>query len=210
LRRESVPSDGALTKVVLFRHTLPAKFVYEVAAEKSKFAFLRTKLKNATRSPFLAAPVSVFLGSDFVGESRLATCAPNEEFTVGLGADEQVAVARRVETKRDTRGVIGTAYRFSVGIEAKVKNGKTRPVTVVVYERLPYTWDEELKVSKGTFKPKPTDVKYLHEHLEDRPVLMRWELTLAPGEEKKVTVAYWFQHAADRRVLFNEDNSVAW
>ena len=206
LRRESVPSDGALTKAVLLRREFPASFVYEIAPRKSKLAFLRTKLTNSTRSPFLAGPASVFLGPDFVGESSLATCAPTEEFTVGLGADEEIAVERRVETKRDTRGFISSDYRFNVEVSIAVRNGKARPVSAAVLERLPVTWDSKLTISDGEFAPKPTKKE---EH-QDRTTFVRWEMTLAPGEKQDITMKYWYQHGADLRAVATEDPSVKW
>jgi len=206
LRRGSVPSDGALTRVVLFRYEFPAEFVYEVAAEKSKLAFLRTRLRNTTRSPFLAGPVSVFLGADFVGESRLRTCAPTESFTLGLGADEEIAVTRQAQIKRETRGIFTTDYRFSVDVLTTVRNRKARPVTLIVCERLPYTWDEDLKISEGSFDPEPTGVSRLGE----RPALLRWRMDLAPGEKREISMRYWFQHGSDRRAVVTEDPSVRW
>jgi len=206
LRRESVPSDGALTKVVLFRRVFPAQFVYEIAAEKSKMAYLRTKLRNTTRSPFLAGPVSVFLGSDFVGESRLKTCAPTEKFTVGLGADEAIFVERKAIAKRDTRGVFSNVYRFNVKTAITVRNGKGRPVKVAVLERVPYTSDDELKISEGRFDPAPTRTSRVGKRVR----LAAWEMDLAPGEKREVTLAYWFQHDADRVVVTREDRGTVW
>lgn len=206
LRRESVPSDGALTKVVLFRQEFNAEFVYEIAARKSKLAFLRTRLKNTTRSPFLEGPASVFLGSDFVGESSLSTCAPTEDFTIGLGADEEIAVERRTETKRDTRGLISTDYRFNVESLTTVRNGKQRAVKVVVFDRVPFTWDKKLTISEPRFAPDPTG--WLPD--KEKPKLVRWEFDLQPGGKQEVTVAYWFQHADDLRAVPVDDPSVKW
>ena len=206
LRRESVPSDGALTKVVLFRHEFAAEFVYEIAARKSKLAFLRTRLKNSTRSPFLAGPASVFLGADFVGESSLATCAPTEDFTIGLGADEGIAVERRTETKRDTRGLLSTDYRFNVESFTTVRNGKQRPVKIVVLERVPFTWDKKLTISEPRFAPDPAGWA----PSKEKPKLVRWEFDLTPGAKQEVTLAYWFQHGDDLRAVPVEDPSEKW
>lgn len=209
LRREDVPSDGALTKVVLLRRKFPAEFIYEIAAAKSKLAFLKTTLKNKTKSPFLTGPVSVFLGSDFVGESRLNTCAPNEEFSLGLGADEQILVERTMQTKRDTRGTFTTQYRFNVDTIVTIRNNKGQPITVAVYERLPYTWDSDLEISSGRFVPQPTRVDLIGAD-KDRPALLCWEMDLGPDEKKDIQVGYWFQHGSDRIAVMNEDSSRKW
>lgn len=206
MRRESVPSDGALTKVVLFRRTFKAKFVYEIAPAKSKMAFLKTALRNTTPSPFLAGPVSVFLSADFVGESDLKTCAPTETVSLGLGADEAVFVERKTEEKRDTRGLLSGTYRYNVSTTITVRNGKQRPIDVAVYDQLPYTWDDDLKMSDPFFAPRPTRTK----EVGKRPALLCWEMTLTPGAKEKIVAAYWYQHDADRRVALEEDGSVTW
>ena len=206
VRREDVPSDGALTKVVLFRHTLPAEFVYEVAPELSKVAYLRGKSTNDSSSPFLAGPVSVFLGPDFAGESALGTCSPSETFTLGLGADEQIAVTRQAESHRDTSGLFSKAFRFSNSVTVTVRNNKRKAVTLAVIERAPYTTDENLTLSGITYAWQPARTYAFNKHI----ALMRWQFDLEPGTKSEVEYTYWYQHPTDRVVLAEDNPAEQW
>jgi len=201
-RIEDIPSDGALTKIVILKTTADVELTYEVAPEKSKTAFLRTRLTNTTPSPLLAGPASVFLASDFVGETDLPTCAPSEDVEIGLGSDEEIAVRRDVERKRDTRGVFGSAYRYNVTVDDTIVNNKQRPVTITLFDRVPFTFDDELKIKETSADPAPT--------ARDPKGLMRWTLQLAPREKRTISVGYSYEHKSSRRVFLQEDASVRW
>lgn len=202
LRVEDVPSDGALTRIVILKTAFRAEFVYEVAPERSRSAFLKTKLKNTTPSPLLAGPVSVFLASDFVGETDLTTCSSGEEIDLGLGADEEIHVTRDVQKKRDTRGTFGSSYKFDVNVDISVANNKTRPVTLSVLDRMPFTTDSDLKIKEGAIDP-PADTR-------DPRGLFRWNLTMGAREKRNLSFAYSFEHKSSRSAYLVEDRSVQW
>lgn len=202
MRAEDVPSDGALTKIVVSRSSFDAEFTYEVVPEKSRTAFLRTRLKNTTSSPFLAGPVAVFLASDFVGESRVATCAPTESFELGLGADEEISITRDFERKRDTHGVFSSSYRYDVGVTLTVTNNKSRPVKITLFDRIPFTFDDEIKIKEAPADPSPS--------ARDPKGLLRWTLEIAPKEKRKIAFGYNYEHKSTRRVYQQEDASVRW
>ncbi len=202
LRVEDVPSDGALTRIVILKTAFRAEFMYEVAPERSRSAFLKTKLKNTTPSPLLAGPVSVFLASDFVGETDLTTCSSGEELDLGLGADEEIHVTRDVQKKRDTRGAFGSSYKFDVNVAISVANNKARPVTLAVLDRMPFTTDNDLKIKEGAIDP-PADTR-------DQRGLFRWNLTLGAREKRAISFAYSFEHKASRSAYLVEDGSIQW
>ncbi|MEW6363382.1 MAG: mucoidy inhibitor MuiA family protein [Acidobacteriota bacterium] len=201
-RVEDVPSDGALTKVVLGKWEFPAGFTYEVAPEKSRTAFLKTSLRNTTSSPFLAGPVSVFMASDFVGEAFMSTCAPTEQYTLGLGADEEIFVTRDVQKKRDTKGMFGSKYHYDVSVDVIVVNNKNRPVTISLFDRVPFTFDNEVKLKETSVDPAPA--------AREPKGLLRWDMDLAPKARQKISIAYSYEHDSERRVVLQEDYSVRW
>jgi hypothetical protein len=202
LRPESIPSDGAFNKVVIDVDELPAEFIYEAAPEARELAFLTTRIRNLRRQPYLDGPASVFLGPDFVGDGRVPTTARGEEFAVNLGADESVAVRRRIEEKRETTGFFTSYHKYRNEVEVTVKNHKGRAARVAVLDRVPFTDDARVTVKRLDVAPEAAR--------EDRKGLLRWELDLAAGAERKVTFSYTVEIPADRRLVRAADETVTW
>ena len=74
-----------------------------------------------------------------------------------------------------------------------LKNGKKEPVKVQVFDRIPYTGNEDIKVVLSSSDPKPA---------EQKPKgLLRFEVALKPGEEKKVSFSYTVTRPPTVRVI---------
>ena len=202
VRPETIPSDGAYNQVVIGAEVITARFIYEATPELQPVFFLTATAKNQQRQPYLDGPASVFLGPDYIGAARVPTTARGEEFTVALGADESISVRRNAEIKRDTRGLFTSYHHYDHNIVIEVKNAKARSVRVAVLDRVPFTFDKNVRIDRGKVTPAVTK--------EDRKGLLRWELPLGPGAEHTIRFDYSVRVAADSRVVRHQDTSVEW
>ena len=64
---------------------LKPTFEYDTVPKLAQHAFLRARVKNDSRFPFLAGPANVFLDQSYVTETTLSSVSPGEEFSCSLG-----------------------------------------------------------------------------------------------------------------------------
>lgn len=191
VRPDTIPSDGKAHKTVLATKSYPVELFHETAPVMEKLSFLKGKFKNTEDLPFLAGPARVFLDTDFVGELALKTISPTESLNLSLGADENVSVKREEKEVTAEKGMFTAKKETRTDVTITVKNGKADPVKLHVFDRLPYTGNEDIQVALAAASPRPE---------EKRKGLLEFVVELKPGEERKVTFAYTVTRPALLRV----------
>ena len=138
---------------VAFSHTVVAKY--------RPAAFLKARLRNASKLSLLRGPVGLTLDGTFMGRSTLPRCSSGDSFTMSLGVDPTIRVIYpKPDVKRSSSGVFSkensTGYRRSVTItntrgasSSSSKTGEgatTRPVRLIVLDQVPVSEDDKLRV----------------------------------------------------------------
>src|SRR5690606_27852210 len=110
-------------------------------------AFLSAYTTNTTDFPLLAGTVSNFLDNTFVATSRLKTIMPGEKFSLDLGADEGVAIKRKLVNRfTEDIGFGGKTRRITYEFLITVANNKRTTERVVFKDVLPTSRDEKIVV----------------------------------------------------------------
>jgi hypothetical protein len=107
-----VTSDWTLTRIPYLDVTLDVDYVYESTPLINQLCYLTASGKNPIRKPLLSGPSAIFVGPDFVGESRIDTTASGAKLRFELGVDREVEIQRQVERVRDTRGLLLHDYKY--------------------------------------------------------------------------------------------------
>lgn len=144
---------------VAFSHTIVAKY--------RPAAFLKARLRNASKMSLLRGPVGLTLDGTFMGRSSLPRCSSGDSFTMSLGVDPTIRVSYpKPDVKRSSSGVFSkensTAYRRSVAItntrgasstsssstssSSPSGGGGAKPVRLVVLDQVPVSEDDKLRV----------------------------------------------------------------
>ena len=196
--RVDIKCDGSKHRLPVFSQVFSAKFQYSTVPKLSPFAYLLARVINE-REQLLPASVRIFLDDTYVGSSTIDAIGKGEEFDLYLGVDEGVKVKReklKEETKeiwiagiKRKNKVIVTTYKISV------ENYKSRKVKVDLFDHIPVSQSDKIAVKLLEIKPKATEENY-----EDRKGVMRWELEIAPREEKEITFSYQVEHPRDMNI----------
>lgn len=199
---ETIPSDGAFHKVLLFEKKLPVELHYEAVPARKLLAFLVGRVSYADDTPLLTGPVSVFHNLDYVGQSRLSNVSSRRPFKLHLGSDEDLKVSRRRSEFRGSKGLISRDYELQRTVRITINNRKKFPVTLDLFDRIPYSEDELIQITDVNFSTEP-DKKH-------DTGLLRFQLKLAPGQERKVEISYRLRHPKDALPTYNEKSSPRW
>lgn len=130
---------------VAFSHTIVAKY--------RPGAFLKAKLRNASKISLLRGPVGLTLDGTFMGRSTLPRCSSGDEFTMSLGIDPAIRVVYpKPDVKRSTSGMFAkensTAYTRSITV-ANTRGPSSaggKAARLLVLDQVPVSEDEKLRV----------------------------------------------------------------
>ncbi|HNX82124.1 MAG TPA: mucoidy inhibitor MuiA family protein [Candidatus Omnitrophota bacterium] len=195
-RKVTIKTDNAEQKVPVFALNLTTDFVYFSNPAENPIAYLGAEVTNTNNVPLLTGKTNIFLNGDLVSSSMLENIRPQEKFNFYFGADEDVKVTRQeLERKVDTI-LIGNIEASTIKITYKykltVENYKSKKILVNLFESLPVSQDERIKVKIGEVSLAPTSKDY-----KDRPGVWMWKIELAPGTKQEIFYTYTVERPRD-------------
>ncbi|EOO03864.1 putative mucoidy inhibitor-like protein [Phaeoacremonium minimum UCRPA7] len=127
---------------VTFSHTIIAKY--------KPVAFLKAKLRNASKLTLLKGPAGLTLDGSFMGRSSLPRCSAGDTFTMSLGVDPAIKVTYpKPDVKRSTTGLFSKEDSSIYTRTATITNTRAtagKPVNLLVLDQVPVSEDERLRI----------------------------------------------------------------
>ncbi|CAM2984882.1 mucoidy inhibitor MuiA family protein [Rariglobus hedericola] len=199
----SIPSDNSAQKVGIATTKLDANLQYQATPKQLETAFLGAYTTNSTDFPLLAGPVSTFLDNTFVATSRLKTVMPGEKFSLDLGADEGVAIKRKLVNRfSEDTGFTSKTKRVTYEFLITVTNNKRTTERIVFKDVLPTSRDEKIivKLLAPSEKETGTKDKPGREVTREEDGKLVWRLDLKAGEKREISLKFSVEHPADLTV----------
>lgn len=190
-RAADVPADGQPHRQTIMQLTLPASFVYEATPKLTPLAFLKAATTNTSKATLLAGPVNVFVGPDFVGTGSLHNVAPTESFDLYLGPDEAVRIQREeLRDKTGRAGIFRNRHRRVFAYKITVENFKECPIQLMVYDQIPVSAHDDIKVTPGENLPA----------FDKDTGKLTWTLDLKPREKRELTFDFTVEWPQDKTI----------
>ena len=198
-RKATIKADGSEYKLPVSGQTLKAEFNYSAYPRLSTFAYLTSSVINGEDQQLLGGRVNVFSEGDFVGTSSIENVGPGEKFDLSLGVDENVKVKREQLQKKVDQTIIGNIPGLTKRIDFKykltVENYKSKKINVKLYEAMPVSEDDRIKVKINNLSLEPKEKDW-----KDKKGIYLWEFELEPKAKKEITYSYTIEHPRDMQV----------
>jgi len=189
-----VPSDNAPHKLGIATVALKTELAYRAAPKLLPSAFLTAKVTNASDFPLLAGAMNVFLDDTFVAAAELRTVMPGETFDLALGADDGIAVKRKLVNRvTEDTGLVTKGKRLTYDIALSVQNNKRTAVRLVLVDQLPVSRHEKIVVKVAA--PDERELK------PDADGTLKWTLDLKPGERRELPLKFSVEYPNDLPVV---------
>jgi uncharacterized protein (TIGR02231 family) len=197
--KHTVKSDSTDHQVTIMQSDFSAHFRYSTVPKLSTYAYLKVKVKNETPYPFLAGETNVFLDGNFVAHARMGAVAPTEEFWTFLGIDESMKVEYKFLKKYEKKegGMFTKKVRIWVHeYLITLKNHKSTTEELVVWDQLPISGSEQIKVHllEPTFKENSDKLK------KNELEYLEWFFLLKPSEEVQIPFKFSVEYPQDMAV----------
>ncbi|WP_405443517.1 mucoidy inhibitor MuiA family protein [Streptomyces avidinii] len=183
----SVRGDGRAHRVPLSAFTTAAAGEYACSPELSPLVTRVVSFDNRSGHALLAGPVDLVRGSGFSGRGTLGFAAPGAPVELAFGSCDDHRVVRETEESRDSAGftqrtVVTRTVRLHLSRFSAPGNDGER--VVVLRERIPVSEVSavEVRLRKEACSPAPDGV--------DADGIVRWDVALAPGGRRTVTLVY--------------------
>ena len=146
------------------------------------------------------------MDNNFVTHSSIDNVCLGDTFDLPLGTDASVKVEYKpVKKVTDTQGLISKTHHENIRRETRLVNTKSTEVTVYIYDQLPLSSDEKIKVKLvgPDLRTKEQNSSY-SVTMNDRNNL-EWKCILPAKGECRLPLEYTLEWPKDKRVEFNDE-----
>jgi uncharacterized protein (TIGR02231 family) len=187
----TVSSSSKPTLVDIRQHELKADYRYVVAPKLDTDAFLVAKVSGWEEFSLLPGEANVFFEGTFVAKTEIDPNNIRDTLSVSLGRDKRIVVKREKLKDFSSRKLIGTNQRDSYAYEISVRNTKSESIKITVEDQMPVSQNSQIEVALtdagGALQNSGTGK-------------LTWQLTLQPGETKKLSYKFEVKYPKDRMI----------
>ena len=146
------------------------------------------------------------MDNNFVTHSAIDNVCLGDKFDLPLGTDASIKVEYKPMKKvTDTQGLISKTYHENIRHETCLINTKLTAVTVFVYEQVPLSSDEKIKV-----KLVVPDLRAKEQNSNCTVTLndennLEWKCILQPRGECRLPLEYNLEWPKDKSIEFKEE-----
>lgn len=189
----SVPSDGKFHTVEIKRESPDTEYEFSTTPKLSPNAYLVGNLPNWYDLKLIEGEANIYFDNRFVGTTFIDPASIDDTLTVSLGKDERIVINREKLRDFSSKNFFRNKVKESYVYEINIRNSKSEAVTITVEDQVPISTNEEIKVSSKDLNGGS---------LDKETGIITWELTLNPGETKKVRFSFDVEYPKGRRVVF--------
>jgi uncharacterized protein (TIGR02231 family) len=196
--RVSIAASEGAKNFRISSATIAPDLLLRAAPAVDATAFLEADFKHAEDAPLLPGLVAIYRDGAYVGRSRIAMTAKDEDMRLGFGADDSVKIVRStVRQLEGSAGFLNSTKTERREFKTSIRNGHETPVRIIVEDQVPVSETDEVKVEMLPETTPPTQ-----KDMRNRRGVMAWSLDLAPGEARDLRIAWLMRWPADKTVVY--------
>lgn len=177
----TILSDGKPYVVDVTSFTLPAKYMHYAVPKQDADAFLMAKVVGWNTLNLVSGKASVYFAGAYLGQSFINTASVDDTLSLSLGRDKRVALSRKKQSELSKRQLLGNNEKETFYFETTVRNNRDKEINVLLEDQLPISSDGQIEVAM---------LEISGAVLEKNTGKLSWNMKLAPGESKTVTLGY--------------------
>jgi len=188
----TINSNNKSISIDIDRYNLNADYQYYSVPKVDKDAFLMANLKDWEKLNLLEGEANIFFENTYVGKSILDVRFVTDSLSLSLGRDRNVIVKREKIKDLITKQFLGNKKEESRAWQISVKNNKSQPIRMVVFDQVPVSTNEEIEVTTENISGAI---------LNKEKGEVKWAFTLEPSAKKDLDLKYKVKYPKDRSLV---------
>ena len=177
----TIPSDGQQHLVAVKQYESPATYQYFAVPKSDKDAFLEARLTKWEDLNLLPGKTNIFYEGTYMGQGMIDPANVKDTMNISLGRDKKIVVKRERDRLQRSVKTIGTNVRETFAYNITVRNTRKEPITLLLQDQMPVSNDKDILIE---------DRENGGSDFDETTGALKWTLSLAPNETKKVSFGY--------------------
>ena len=167
-----------------------AQYHYVATPKIDNNVYLEAQIADWDKLNLLPGQSSIFFNGKYIGKSFINTIFAEETLDLYLGKDRNISLSRYRDNSETLKPVsVGNDVSQRYAYTIDVKNGKSMPINLVVYDQLPVIINKIVTLD---------DIKYTGASYDKKTGLIKWKFDLNPNETKKLNLSFKLTYPKDK------------
>jgi len=188
----TIKSGSPQMFIDLKEYEVKADYHYVSIPKLDKNAYLVAAIANWDQYNLMEGEAKLFFEGAFVGTTILNANATIDTLQLSLGNDKGIVIERDKIDDFSTRNFIGLNQSKKVGFEIKLRNTKSQPIKLNLYDQIPVSLREQIEVNLE----EKSKAKYIEKTGE-----LKWELNLNSNESVSKKFIYEVKYPKGEKVI---------
>lgn len=188
----TLETDGKMSTIGIKQFEVPAMYDYISSPKIDPAAFLTARVINWQDYNLQSGEASLYFEGTYLGKTYIDLASVADTLSLSLGKDNGINISRKLVKEYSSKKFIGNSQTESREYEITVRNSKHVPVNITVLDQFPVSTTKEIDVD---------DLKAPDAQLDKETGIASWNISLSPGQEKKLKISYSVKYPKDRKVV---------
>ncbi len=188
----SCPTDAKPYTVEIKEINMPATFTHVSVPKLDQGSFLLANIVGWQDLDLIPGPTNVYFAGNYVGVSEINTNNVEDTLHLSFGRDSKIQVLRKLKSEMSTKKISGSTKKDTYFYEIQVRNNRTVPVKIDVFDQIPLSRNSEITVSVETIGTgKKNDITGE----------VTYQVVIQPGETIRLDLGYSVKYPKDSKVV---------
>jgi len=188
----SIKSDNKSYAVDMDNYKLSANYKYIAVPKVDKDAFLIAHITDWEQYNLLEGEANIFFEDTYVGKTLLDLRYAKDTLKLSLGRDKNVTVEREQVKSFTTKQFIGNKKEETKAWSLIVKNNKSQKVNMIIFDQVPVSTLEEIKVNIAEISGAKHDTDTGE---------IKWDFYIDPKETKTFDLKYSVKYPKSKTLI---------
>lgn len=177
----SIKSNGTKLSIELNKFDIDAYYQYYAVPKLDKDAFLIARILDWDQYSLLEGEANLFFEDAYVGRSILDAKSLGDTLDISLGRDRNIVIGRNKVNDYTKNRTIGSNKIESRGYKIIVRNKKSQPINLTLFDQIPVAAISEIDV-------EVTELS--NGELNEQTGEVTWEFSLDPLQQTELNLGY--------------------
>lgn len=177
----TILSDGKVQTVEIENYQLPAEYLYYCTPKIDEKAYLVAKIVDWEKYNFMEGEANLFFEDTYTGKTLLDVRYMSDTLSISLGNDKGVSVKRESQKKFSSKQYLGNKKDETKTWLITVKNNKSQPIQLMVYDQIPVSANGEIEV---------TPLNISNGNLIPETGILFWNFPLKNAASQQIEIKY--------------------
>ena len=189
----TIPADGSPHKTTVAIISLTPNLDYASAPKLVEIVYRQVQVPNDSPYTLLPGPANLFADEEFIGVMEMELTPPQGKIELYLGVEDRLKVERKLIRRDVDKRVVGSRRRILFGYEIIVENLLSHQINIAIYDQIPVSRHEDVKVKLEFADPKPSAQEDMN--------MLTWDFPMKASEKRTIRFVFGVEYPQAMQIL---------